>query len=385
MNRPSICFVAPKAYPVLARSRSIEVIGGAEVQQCIIARELVRKGYVISMVCSDYGQKDRARIDDIVVHKVNKSSKGIRFIRFFHPRMTSLWKAMRRADADIYYQRGAGVFTGLVAAFCKLHGKKFVHAGALNVDFIPGKCISYERDSLIDSIKSHRNRLIYRLGLTNADVVIVQNQEQQRLCKDNYKIGSILIPSCYKAPEHTDENEPCDVLWVSNIRRRKRPEIFIRLAGHFREHRFKMIGGSASGKGATTYYRKIERMAQGVKNLAFFGFVNYYDIDRHFDGAKIFANTSKYEGFPNTFLQTWARGIPTVSFFDTGARSKGRTIGWNVRNEEEAVLALRTFMIDAKKREETGRICREYFEANHSVGKVISDYSRIFESLSKMR
>src|SRR5437879_13359763 len=44
LPRPHICFVAPNAWPVFSHDPRIEIIGGSEVQQSILARALSRRG-----------------------------------------------------------------------------------------------------------------------------------------------------------------------------------------------------------------------------------------------------------------------------------------------------------------------------------------------------
>ena len=371
-GKPHICFVAPQAYPVLARSKHIQSVGGAEVQQSIIARGLVKEGYRISMICLDYGQEDHLEIDGIRIIKAHKPDEGIPVFRFIHPRLTSFWKAMKRADADIYYQRAAGMLTGNVASFSKAHRKKFIYATANNTDFMPDK----------ERIKYRRDQLLYTFGLKNADVVVVQNEEQKRLCKQNYGIESILIRSCYDVHRHSGEYSPCcEVLWVSTIAPHKQPELCVKVATYLPEFQFKMIGGAGSGKVNKAYFQKIERMAKDVKNINFMGFVPYSEIDQHFDSAKIFLNTSKHEGFPNTFLQAWSRGIPTVSLYDYVAQKPPEPISIAVENESEVVQTVKNLMSDPSKRKEKGEHCKKYFETHHSVSKSVAAYSDIFRSL----
>src|ERR1700752_4016534 len=137
--KPSICFVAPTTWPVFARSSSIRVVGGSEVQQSMIAPALARRGYRVSMICYDYGQPDGSVLDGVTIYNMHKPDEGIPVVRYLHPRLTSLWSALKRADADVYYQRTAAAYTGFVARFCSRHGRKSIYAGASDVDFIPRK------------------------------------------------------------------------------------------------------------------------------------------------------------------------------------------------------------------------------------------------------
>lgn len=367
---PRICFLAPNAFPVLSGDTNLPMVGGAEVQQVIVAKELVKRGYSVSMICRDFGQPDEVEIHGIAVFRTFRLDDGLPIVRFVWPRLISTWRCLERADADIYYQRAAGMLTGVVAEFCRRNGKKSVFAAAGNPDFEPGTSrIEYARD-----------RWIYEYGLRHVDRILVQNEEQERLCLTNFGRRSTRVPNCYPMPESTLQGAGRYVLWVSTIRSLKRPELFLDLAQALPQFRFRMIGGP--GRGEAPLFEAIKEQARTIPNLEFLGFVPYAQVNDHFDDASIFVNTSESEGFPNAFLQAWARGVPTVSFIDSGARADGCHIGCQVGTFAAMVDRVTAWLGSDAERTREGRVCREYFANNHSPGRVLAIYERIFTEMT---
>jgi glycosyltransferase involved in cell wall biosynthesis len=358
-----ICFVAPHLWPVLSAAPGLEVVGGAEVQMCGLARVFAANGYRVSVITMDYGQPDRATIDGITVHKAFAPNAGVPLLRFLHPRLTSVWRKLGEVDADIFYCRSASIWLWLATEYGRRHNRRTIYAGASDQDFTAdvGGQLRYARD-----------RFLYRRGLAAADRIVAQNPAQVASLRETYGRDATLIPSCYALPARKQIPEKDLVLWVGAINPTKRPELALELAARLPHRRFVMIGGPRSGD-RSDYFERVRAQAAALPNVEFKGFLPLAQAETWFDRARVLVNTSKYEGMPNTFMQAWARGVPTVATVDVGAPVHC------IANDVDSLVR----EIEASfENPERGARCREYFEKTHSTAAALECYARVFDGLA---
>jgi glycosyltransferase involved in cell wall biosynthesis len=350
----SICFVGLDNYPVLNPSCGHEYFGGESVQQTLLARAFVSLGYRVSMVVKDHGQPQGEEVDGIRVWKTYADGAGIPVLRFVHPRMTSILAALDLADADVVYQSCAGMTTGLVACYCRRRGRRFIFRLAHDTDCIPGQQL----------IRFWRDRKIYEYGLRRADFIAAQGVHQVQLLRQHYHLGSTPINMAVEEPAGSATTRDIDVLWVNNLRDFKRPDLAVELARQIAPQRVIMIGGAVPGN--ARLYDEIKEHARTVSNLDFLGAVPYHDVNDYFARARVFLNTSDSEGFPNSFLQAWIRGVPVVSFFDPDGLIAGLGLGSVPADMGEMQRAVRALLGDEVERSRVGEKCRQYAIAKHS-------------------
>lgn len=375
-HRPHVCFVAPNLYPVLAQGANARFVGGAEVQQAYLARGLVAAGCRVTAITLDHGQPDGEIHDGVRVLKCFKPAAGLPGLRYVHPRITGLWQAMKRANADIYYQRSASMVTGLMALFGGRNDRATVFSGASDTNFIPGR----------ENIRYARDRILFRYGLRHAKAVVLQTDRQQALLEQHYGSRGVVIRSCYQAPQAMLNAQPGGVvLWVGTIREVKRPDMFIEIARLLPHVRFRLVGGPIEGDAAMqNRFEKLKALAAGVPNLELTGFVPFAEVEAYFDQASILVSTSSNEGFPNTFLQAWARGIPVVSTFDAGTAESDGTLPFaRVASVDEAVNEISRLAGETGYWQQRSHSSQAYFNTHHSVDNTVQDYLRLFRSLSE--
>jgi glycosyltransferase involved in cell wall biosynthesis len=361
---PRICFVGLENLPVLAPEFEQHRIGGEQVQQSLLAKAFARRGFPVSMVVGDYGQRDGAIWSGVQVYKAYSAREGIPIVRFLHPRWTKLLGALRRAAADIYYVSCAGAQVGQVAMWAGRNGRRMIFRIASDADCEPDRLV----------ISFWRDRKLYEYGLRRAASILAQSVTQQELMQRNYALDSSVAYMLVDEPERELPLAERDIslLWVSNIQQLKRPDIFLELAQLLNPCVASMVGGTQPG--AHGLYQEIRARAARVGNLTFHGALPYRATNRVFDRARVLVNTSEIEGFPNSYLQAWIRGVPVVSFFDPDNVIQREGLGQAVTSLDEMVLAAHRLTSDSQVWLETSARCKAYMARCYGEDRILAPY-----------
>ena len=361
---PSVCFVGYGNLPILASGFDSVQTGGEEVQQSLLAKALARRGYRVSTVVGDFGQRDGQQWHGVNTYKSYAPGEGLPVLRFLHPRWTGLWSALKRANADVYYVSPAGAQLGQVALFASAHHRRVIFRSAHDANCSP--------DTLM--IRYWRDRKLYEYGLRRADVVLAQTTIQQRLLRDNYQLNSRIAVMMVDAAERDVpfERRDVDILWVNNLRRFKRPDLFVDLARQLPGARMHMVGGPSPG--FEDVHQDLLIRLSATAHLTYHGRIPYHAVNTLYERARVFVNTSDTEGFPNSYLQAWVRGVPVVAFFDPDGVIRREGLGVAAASLDEMRAAVERLLNDPGHWAETSARCRQYMQTHYDEERILAPY-----------
>jgi glycosyltransferase involved in cell wall biosynthesis len=352
-----ICIVGLDSYGMLSGEGDPKYIGGEAIQHVLLARAWRDLGHDVSIIVHDEGQGARRVHEGITAIAAHSRHGGIPGLRFFHPRASKLLSALMAADAQVYYQSPAGAYTGITGWFTRSMNRSFIFRVASDSD-----C---EKEH--GRLEFWRDRKLYNYGLRRADLVAAQTDYQARMLRENHGIESQVVNMMVEMPRPQPQVvRDIDVLWVSNLRALKRPELALELARQLPLVKFTLAGGPMPG--GQTYYDDVMAAAARLPNVTMLGPVRYRDTGALFDRAKIFLNTSSMEGFPNTFLQAWIRGVPVVTFFDPDGLVKRVPLGRVATSVDDMREAIRGLMEIDVDRQMLGRRAREFATREFTSG-----------------
>jgi glycosyltransferase involved in cell wall biosynthesis len=289
-----ICFIAPKAYPIF-NPKIESTFGGAEVQLSLLAKELAKyKNLDVNFMVADYGQKDVENYSGVKIWKsLNLKDKKTKQIKDF-------FKIFKKINANTYIQRTLTPQSGLIALYCKLKKKKFIYMVAHD----------RETDGIHEVYSNLFKSFLAKLTFKLAYKIIVQNEYQKSNILKCFKRDPFLLNSSYKI-EKLKKTKKESILWVGRSEDWKRPGLFLELAKSFPKERFVMICPKSTKNPKLS--NEIKTKIKKLNNVDFYEFIKFNKINRYFQEAKLFINTSTQEGFPNTFIQATKNKTPIIS------------------------------------------------------------------------
>jgi len=364
-----VCLVNYFMWPVLSGITVANVsTGGEEVQHTLLAKALSGSGVDVSVVTGDFGQTQDSVCNGVKLFKTFKMTAGLPGVRLIYPRLVHLIRALKKADADVYYVSCAGPIVGYVAAFCKLYRKRFVFRAAIDAD-----C------ELQPLYLQHRHELpLYRFGLRKSTTRLVQSEKQRASLARNYGLESQIAGMLVDWPEIQISmiERPIDVLWLANLKPAKRPDWIPTVCDLLPGLSIQIAGGRDVNR--PDLFDRVRDYAASHPKVEFHGAVPYTESIRLFDQTKVFINTSEFEVFPNTYLQSWARGIPVVATYDPDGLIHKRGLGVAVATPSELTDAVHRLLASQEEWNDCSQRCIRFMEERYRNDIVLQPYREAF-------
>ncbi len=274
-----------------------EVIGGSEIQCWLLAKHLSNRGYQISyLALQSLADKRQEQRDDFKIYYLtNKNDNKLKiFINFYN--------LLKKEKPDVCYIR---IFKHLfllnkISKFLKIPVVfNTSHISDCHPDLEKIK-LSLNILKFLKSIRIVIQRHLNFSTLRKVNLVTINKYQAEFL---NKKYG-IKAETIYNSMEDNYDKNKSEkqkqIVWVNNIKARKRPEVFINLANQFKnsDYKFLMIGGLQSN----SYQEIIKKCEEDNNNFKYLGVKSPKEVDKILAGSEIFINTCQPEGFGNNFI-----------------------------------------------------------------------------------
>lgn len=285
-------------------------IGGSQYQiKCLLDEDFFNSEFDVFIISrridSDYSPKNYRLVSIVKPHPLQ------RYGRIFDAPF--LWQKLKAISPDVIYQNIGTSYAGVAAMFARKYKRKLVLHIASDIDVVP-----FDKKIGIKTIIPLVEKKALDYAIHHADHLIAQTPAQRHLIRQHYnREADVVIPNFQPIPKETrQKNAPIKIVWIANFKPLKQPELFIRLAeelSHFEPAAEFIMIGNPDKANAGQWQQSLEKRIERIPSLTYLGGRTVDEVNQILSGVHILVNTSIYEGFSNTFIQAWMRGVPVVS------------------------------------------------------------------------
>jgi glycosyltransferase involved in cell wall biosynthesis len=357
-----ILFASLAAYPLFNEDID-EPHGGAELDLFAIATRLDRRKFDVHFLVGDYGQEETENRKGVTVHRGQKIlASGILqgLLNFFR-----LSRLIRTIDPDVIFTEAAGWLTVELIILKILLGKKIVFRSAHENNI----------NGFTDSRPYGRP---YRWLINRIDCFILQNDQDVRLLKTNFKYSkeAIVIRNLQDIPAEAplSEDGRRHILWVGRSEKIKNPDLFVALSRRLPARTFVMIMPNTNDE----IFEAIRSETEGLRNFSLIPGIRRDQIMTYFKEALYFISTSVKEGFPNTIVEAMKHGTPVISaYLDYDRILTEKACGVVLGDSADALASFIENTDDAAWRSLSAN-AHAFARDNFDIEKGINTYERIF-------
>lgn len=349
-------------------------IGGAVVATQVWMKALHELGHEVFL--ARFENDDRPILDEyswINTIRIFNPHKGIPVIRWLTYRFPKYYYALKKREIDYLIDSipsWGSFFLGIICR--KLEITQIIRIANDNM-----------LDERIKLTHSFFDRFFIFMAFNYSKIILVQNDFQFQALKLKFpkkEILKIFNPFIIDRKNLMAKSEVKGyIAWVANFRYQKNLKLLFNIANVLKNEEFKIAGIPLlplddESKG---YIEKLKVLP----NVHFVGQVPRKDILDFFSGAKFLLNTSRYEGFSNTFLEAMTCGVPILTTNSVNPDGIISTFKLGLVYENESDLKL---ILDSITKEDYFRMSQKainYIQENHDylvLGK------RFLNSLGKI-
>ncbi len=269
--------------------------GGAEVES-----------YMLDQLFHEMGHELH-----ILLHEAPAAADDTRTTRHLHAVGTAgapvmwrrIWKALDVIQPDLVLMKLMGEPSAVVAQWCRSRHRAFIYRAANKRD---ADLAAGSRDY------GWRQSLCFKLTCHDRMLIIAQTKEQESIYARRFNDSRVRYIRNYfhhQKQHRLPFQARRGILWVGHLTDVKRPELVIELARRLPEIPFTVIASTTDRSDLAAR----EQALQAHANVRYLKNVSFGETGGHFRDARIHLNTSRSEGFPNTFLQAIQAGLPLAT------------------------------------------------------------------------
>jgi glycosyltransferase involved in cell wall biosynthesis len=350
-------------------------VGGAEIQTYTYAEEYARQGWKVYFIS-----------EELELKKSGFENKNITLITYRRSNMLvniiNIMYCLFKVNADVYYYRHYRYILGLISFITK-YGKK-VSIWSTTSDPLCDHLAAtkHARDkrsvnerNIFSEFKYSLQDYIFRYGVINCNYIFVQNSTQQQIVKKSFGRDSIIFYSNTTISEYRVARKNT-ILFIATMKDMKKPEIFCTIANKMTDdHEYIMIGlNYADMEKAENLNSILER-----SKVKYIGEQPVARVKQLLNDSLLLINTSDYEGFPNTFVQAWAAGVPVISLnVDPDGLIKRHGLGYIGNGDLKLMINDMTkIMNNDDLWKSISNKCYEYASNNLNTNRTVLDMSKL--------